>query len=213
MCIGGKTVLAVTCTALLASPALAQQKKGGGFGGFGFGGGRMSAGQLLQNEGVQKDLKLTEDQIAKVKEVGQKVREKYTDDFQKLRDLDQQERREKMTELMKKVGEDTDKELAGVLKPEQDKRLKQIQRQTEGVQAFQEPDVQKALKLTDEQKDSLKTIAEDSQKDLRDSGKRPSAVAAATSRSSARRCRPFRKKRWTRPSPYSRTTRRRNGKN
>lgn len=163
----GKIVLALACAALLAGPAAAQQKKGFG-GAFGFGRGGQTAGMLLQNEGVQKELKLTEDQIDKVKAVNRKVREKYAEDFQKLQDLDQQERFQKMGELGRKVAEETDKELAGVLKPEQDKRLKQILRQQQGVEAFQDAQVQKDLKLTDEQKESMKAIAEDARKDARE---------------------------------------------
>ena len=159
-----KIVAVLVCAALVASPAVTQQKKGFG-GGFGFGGGTMTAGMLLANEGVQKEIKLTEDQIAKIKEVSQKIRDKFAEDFQKLQDLDQQERREKGAQVFAKLNEETTKELGAVLKPEQDKRLKQILRQQLGIQALQDAEAQKSLKLTDEQKENLKLIAADFAKD------------------------------------------------
>ena len=60
------------------------------------------------------------------------------------------------------------KRLADVLKPEQAKRLKQIEVQAAGLAAFSKDDVQTALKLTDAQKASVKTAADDMQKDIQD---------------------------------------------
>jgi Spy/CpxP family protein refolding chaperone len=56
----------------------------------------------------------------------------------------------------------------GALKPEQAKRLKQIEVQSAGLGAFSKDDVQAALKLTDAQKTSVKTAADDMQKDIQD---------------------------------------------
>jgi len=150
-----------------AAPVQAQQGGGGGRGGRGGPGGG-GAGNLLQNEVVQKELKLDKDQIDKVKQIATDIREKHQDDFAGLRDLSQEERGEKMRELMKKVGEETTKALADVFKPEQLARYKQLQLQVRGVQAFTEADVQKDLKLTDEQKDKIKTINADYDKDMAD---------------------------------------------
>jgi hypothetical protein len=55
-----------------------------------------------------------------------------------------------------------------VLKPDQLKRLTQIQLQVRGVSAFEDEDVQKELKLTQEQKDDIKTIVEDTRKQARE---------------------------------------------
>jgi hypothetical protein len=51
-----------------------------------------------------------------------------------------------------------------VLKPEQFKRIKQIQVQGAGLDAFLQPAVQKELKLTDEQKDKVKAAAKEYRK-------------------------------------------------
>src|SRR5262249_38790439 len=77
------------------------------------------------------------------------------------------------------VNADTEKALGEVLKPEQTKRLNQIQLQVRGSQAFSDPKVAEALKLTDSQKKDIKTIQEDSQKQIRAlfEGGRPGADA------------------------------------
>jgi hypothetical protein len=71
--------------------------------------------------------------------------------------------REKMQEAFKEIASETEKFVKDTLKPEQQKRLKQIQRQQAGIRAFQEEDVAKALKLTDEQKSDIGKLSEDIQ--------------------------------------------------
>jgi Spy/CpxP family protein refolding chaperone len=161
-------MLALTLIALLAAPALAQERQqrpqpGGprGFGGFGLAG-------LVQNEGVQKELKLDKEQVDKVKDALQKVQAKYSDDFAKLRDLPQEEQRTKRQALTRTLNEETLKAAGDILKPDQLKRLKQIELQQAGVLAYSRPEVQKALNLTDDQKQKIQTIAEESGKEMRD---------------------------------------------
>src|SRR5262249_18156689 len=58
--------------------------------------------------------------------------------------------------------------LAKALKPEQLKRLKQLQLQRRGNQAFTDEKVQKTLKFTGEQKEQVDTILKDSAKQMRE---------------------------------------------
>ena len=95
------------------------------------GGGTPDPAGLLHNPGIQKELKLTEEQVKKVDEA-----------------------------VLKAIG--------GVLEPAQMKRLEQITLQMEGARAFNNPKVQTALKLSDEQKESIKTLLADSDKEVRD---------------------------------------------
>jgi hypothetical protein len=117
---------------------------------------------LLVNEGVQKELKLTDDQKTKVQELAQSESEK----MRELRLGGGQPDRDKLREAQKAVEEATEKFVKETLTPEQQKRLKQLRYQQQGVRAFTYPDVQKALKLTDEQKDKVKTLALDYDKEL-----------------------------------------------
>jgi hypothetical protein len=152
-----KVSLGLGLAVLVASPAMAQRPGGGGSGGI---------GALLLNKSVQEELKLDKDQLEKAKEALTKFREDNKDDLAKLRDrnLSQEDR----AELMKKIGEATHKVVADVLKPEQMKRLKQIRVQTEGPNAFVDPETQKALNLTDKQKDDYKALIEDLRKQQRE---------------------------------------------
>ena len=160
-------VLTAGLIVLAASPAFAQQpgRQRGGFGG-GFGGMTApSAAALLRNDKVQEELKLTDAQKADLTKAEDAVSEKYKDDLAKARtDMD----REKMAELRKAENADLEKATAGILKPEQTKRLKQIEVQAAGLNAFSKEDVQTALKLTDAQKQDVKTAVDDMQKDVQD---------------------------------------------
>lgn len=157
----GKFAVALAALGLLAGAALAQQR-------FPFGGGFGSPAMLLINPDVQKELKLTEEQITKAKDIGQKVREKYKDDFAKLKDTPQEQRREKFQELSKTISAETDKALKDVLNTDQQKRLKQLELQAKGADAFVDADVEKALNLTAEQKEKVKTLREDAGKEMRE---------------------------------------------
>ena len=90
-----KWLLVVGVAALIASPVMAQGGRGQGRGGFGGPGG------LINMEPVQKELKLSEDQVTKAKETVQATREKFQEEFAKLQDLDPQERFPKMAEINK----------------------------------------------------------------------------------------------------------------
>ena len=150
--------------ALLTSPALAQGR------GFGMmrGGGGISA--LLSNESVQKELKLDDAQLTKVKELAEKNREKMMAAREETKDLDQEERMKKMQELMKEMNESTIKAVGEFMKPEQVKRLHECSYQVRGAMAFADPGVIKKLNITDAQKDDIKKITDESMEAAREIG-------------------------------------------
>lgn len=176
MRLGSWTVLtALGMAAVMASSAFAQPGGAGGRGGRGgFGGGGMMGGRtqstvtLAGIEAVQKELALTDDQIAKVKTLGEEARAELRpsgDGFAGLRDLPEDERRAKMTELMAKqaeaskaVAEKYKPKLAAVLDAKQVERLDQIAIQAAGPQAYTDPAVVKALMLTQDQQDKIAAI-------------------------------------------------------
>jgi Spy/CpxP family protein refolding chaperone len=161
------TTMALVAAGVLAcavQPAAAQRPPMGG-------GGLGGLGGLAQNPGVAKELKLTDEQTTQLKEAVAKIRENHKDDFAKLQDASREERREKTAELMKTISPETEKAVAGVLKPEQMKRLKQIEVQTQGIQAFLKPEVQDALKLTKEQKEKVKDLDDNVKKSMEEAFK------------------------------------------
>jgi hypothetical protein len=123
---------------------------------------------LLSNKGVQQELKVSDSQADKLDALAQELGQKQRSEFQKLQDVPQDERREKMQELTRNMNAELHKELANILKPEQTKRFTQIQLQQSGVNAFSTPRVQEELKLTDEQKSKIRDISQDLNESMRE---------------------------------------------
>ena len=125
---------------------------------------------LLTNEAVQKELKVTDEQKDKLKtfaeEQGPKMREKMQEAFQ-----DASGDRAKMAEAMARVNAEGKKALTDskILDEKQMTRLTQIEHQAvlqqQGPAAFTNAETAKALKLSDEQKDKLKGLADEFRKD------------------------------------------------
>src|SRR5438067_1072306 len=145
-----RLALAVGAVALLAVPAYAQRD--GGFGG---------PGMLLSNKGVQKELKVTDEQAQKLDSLAADLREKMQGQFQSLQRLSKEDRREKMQELNRKTNAEVKTTLTGILKPDQIKRFEQIQLQASGPDAFANPDIQSKLNLTADQKDKIRGIMDE----------------------------------------------------
>ncbi len=147
----GKLALTFGALALLASPAWAQGQGRGGFGGRG-------GAAFLMAPNVQKDLKLTDEQVGKVQDVMREIREKHQDDFSAVRDASPEERRAKMVALNQTVSDEVKKALS--FSAEQSKRYDQISLQAQGLAAFASPTVNEKLKLTEDQKSKIREIAE-----------------------------------------------------
>lgn len=164
----GLAALAIAGT--MTTAVFAQPGAGGrGRGGFGGGmGGPQSALMLAGNPAVQKELGVSEDQIAKLKTLSDEARAELSEGGgppEGLRDLPEAERRAKMTEMMAKRAEAARKvnakfkpKLAEVLDAKQVERLDQITLQAAGAQAYAEPEVAKALNLSKEQQDKIASI-------------------------------------------------------
>jgi hypothetical protein len=147
---------ALVMVALASTSASAQQqpqRRPGGGGGFG-----ANPMMLLGQESVQQELKLTADQIAKVKEHQQKA----AGNFQAFAGLTPEERQKKFQEM----AQENEKFLGDVLKPEQKKRLDQIVLQQRGGDALTDPKVQQAVGITDDQKEKIKAIQDDFRKTM-----------------------------------------------
>jgi len=155
----GFTALTLAALALSASSASAQ----------GFGRGMMGGpGMLLGNKGVQKEIKATDEQVTKLDALASETREKMTEARSKLEGLEQDERRQKMTEINREITAGIMTSLGSILKPEQVKRFEQISLQSSGVMAFSNPKVVEGLKITEEQKEKLKGINESANEQRRE---------------------------------------------
>ena len=157
-----KALFTTGLVAILSAPALAQ----GGGGGYGGGGG--GGVNIIANPGVQKELALTAEQASKVSQIADDMRAKLAEARQGFADLDQQERRAKMTALNLTMNEALVKDLGTVLKPEQLKRFKQIEFQQMGAQALASPAIAKELKITDAQAEKVKALLAESMTQTRE---------------------------------------------
>jgi hypothetical protein len=157
-----KALVAFGLVAALSGPVMAQGR--GGFGGMG-GGGPVA---LLGNPGVQKELKLDSAQVEKATTLATETREKMMGLRDQLTGLEGQELMTKRQELAKPINEAAMKTVAGFLKPEQVKRLSQIELQQRGANALSDPAIAKKLGVTDEQASKVKTILADSQSEMRE---------------------------------------------
>jgi hypothetical protein len=138
------------------------QRPFGGFGGSS-GGGIF----LLMNKGVQEELKITEEQQTKLRDKTKGIFEKFQEIRAKVKDVPEADRQEKTQKLMKEIEEASTKEISEVLKPEQMKRFKQIQRQQSVVTTLlNDEEAGKALDLSAEQKDAVKAVDEELHKQL-----------------------------------------------
>jgi hypothetical protein len=145
----GKVVLSFGALALLATPAWAQGRGGSGGGG---------AAGFVEAPNVQKDLKLSDEQVGKVQQTLRDIREKHQADYSALRDASPEERHAKMTTLNETVSDEVKKALS--FSAEQSKRFDQISLQARGVHAFASATVAEKLALTDEQKSTIREIVE-----------------------------------------------------
>lgn len=146
---------------LSATVVLAQRPEGRGGRGF-RGGGPGQGVMLLSVPEVREELKITDEQVKSLEEVRDMLQEvNFRDQLQGLRDLDREQRREKMQELqakMEEVGQKVEARLKEILNADQLKRLGELQLQREGAMAIARPPVAEQLGLSDEQREKVRSI-------------------------------------------------------
>lgn len=128
-------------------------------------GGRGSLLRLVSLEQVQKDMKLNEEQIGKVKKVVETLTAEMRKEYGALREIeDRAKRTAKMTELRKQFGRKARKQFSAAVSREQMIRLYQIRLQVRPVlDSLGERYIGRKLKLTDEQKKKLAGITKEMQ--------------------------------------------------
>ena len=156
------TALVLAAAFVAAQAQAAEQSRRGPGGGF----SRGSLLGLLRLEQVQKEMKLSEEQTAKVQEVVEKLGAQMREQYTALREIeDRQERRTKMTELSDQFDGKVREQLRDLVEREQMMRLYQIRMQVRPViESLANRYVARRLELNDEQKSKLDQIDEDTQK-------------------------------------------------
>lgn len=166
--------VATLSLAILSDAAFAQPPGGGGRGRFGGGFGGFGGGglDLLQNESVQKELELLDDQIAQIRELADSndTRSRLREALGELRDLPDDQRREKFGQIMAEIREETQKQIDKILLPHQGERLRQIEfqlsaRRSGGVLSGELAD---ELGITEAQREEMRAAAEKAFEELRE---------------------------------------------
>lgn len=144
---------------------------------FGPMGGPGSQLMLLMNPAVVKELELTEEQQAKLREIGQQMRERMREQFAGLRDLSPEERQARFREMREKMEaqiQEIREKVHQVLLPHQQRRLEQIAFQMRlrrgggGLGGLiDDQEMVKKLGLTEEQVQKLRQIREETMERLR----------------------------------------------
>lgn len=151
-------VLCAGMALFIHSSAHAQQR-----GGRGGRGGPRGAAQLLQQEEVQKELKLDPAQVDLLKQLGAELRTKGQALFQNNGNTTPEERDKKFAEFRaeseKKVGE--------ILDAKQKARLHQLELQQAGMRGLSRTEVQDELKLTPDQRAKIKAAVDSERDEMR----------------------------------------------
>jgi Spy/CpxP family protein refolding chaperone len=150
---------------LLGLASVADAQRPGQRPGFGFGFGGDWTG-LLASEDVRKELGLVDEQVADLQKVREEFDAKRRELFSgagNLRDLSEEERRQRFAELREKgsaLAAEQRSKIEAVLLPKQVQRLKQISLQIRGAAALNDEEVAKELGLSDAQKEKLAQVQE-----------------------------------------------------
>jgi hypothetical protein len=139
--------------------------------------------ELLQLKQVREELKITDEQLAKIKEIDQNFRAeiKQTVSGVNLEELDPQEEDEKISELLVEMKTATDKvrtELGEVLQPEQLDRFREIILQIYGWGVLTYDDFAESLGITQQQLEQLDILRDDMVQEMRDTWQVPDADTA-----------------------------------
>jgi Spy/CpxP family protein refolding chaperone len=133
--------------------------------------GRFASGEFgmnplgfLDSDPVQKDLKLTPEQVAKLKAINEEFRANRRKQFEGMAGATPEQRRAKIAEFRASAKEsraEYQKKVDAVLLPEQRNRLREITLALRGpLAALADEQVAKTLNLTDEQKKQIQAIEE-----------------------------------------------------
>ena len=163
----------------------------GGAGRGGRGGGMMGSPNdpfaLLKNDAVREELKLTKKQTTQIDKLVEAYQDEARDQMQQaridpadLQDMSDEDRtkafqksRDQQEKTARKLNDKYRPRLSKLLKPDQEKRLKQISWQAVGVMALRGDDLAKALKLSKEQRSEIEDVYEASGKQMRESFRPP----------------------------------------
>ena len=168
-----KGIVAVALSALLSGPALAQTTRNQGqTGGTSAGGqGQVAPAQpgttgafrqpLYSNQNVQRSLTITPEQLSRLNAAGNQLRTRFEQDLAGLDRLDVRQRATRRNDLTSRFDRELMTSTADILNAEQMNRYRQLDLQSRGLGVFADTDVQRRLRLTDDQQARLRELRAD----------------------------------------------------
>lgn len=123
---------------------------------------------LFQMQDVRRDVNITDQQLGRLNQSLETVQGRFRNDFAGLEKLNERERAARSQELARNFNTELMKASGDVLSAEQMNRLRQLELQRQGIQVFSDPDVQKRLNLTDQQRTQLRDLGDTTDKGIRE---------------------------------------------
>jgi len=121
--------------------------------------------------GIREQLNINEDQFNRLNKVYGENWNKYNTDLGRLGDLNATERSQRMQQMGQTFGQQINTAAKDILNPQQQQRFNQLSWQYQGYNAFNDPQVQQKLNLTDEQKEKLRQHASEFSNQVNDLNK------------------------------------------
>ncbi len=119
---------------------------------------------LLRTEAVQKELNLNEDQTSQIGDLATQMQTEAFEIFSGLQDLNEEERKAELPNLLKMMnekGKELQKKVDKVLDPKQTARMRELSLQKRDVAALGDEEIIAALKLSDDQKQKLAAVQDE----------------------------------------------------
>ncbi len=123
---------------------------------------------LFRMDGVAQHLNLTPDQLSQMNSATQNLQKRFQPELEKLNGLDEKTRSSRLQGLLGTFNTDMTKSMGGLLNDGQMNRMRQLELQQRGFDAFSSPDLQKQLGLSGDQLTKLSDAGKQSQQQLRD---------------------------------------------
>lgn len=138
--------------------------------------------QFLQSDQVKAELKLTNDQITKIKEAQSDLQIRLTKEFNTIKALPKEKQADEIEKKIEPLNEESRGKMDKIFLPEQAKRAKELILQNYGFGVMTKNDFSTELKLTDAQKKQFNTINEQMVAKLKSTVEIPTGDAAAQSK-------------------------------
>ncbi len=125
-------------------------------------------GPWYRDANVRKALNITDQQLERLNEAYDRLGPRWREDSVRLERLGDRDRAERLRELTQTYRGELARAFGGVLDETQMARYRQLDLQARGWTVFADPEVQKALNLTDEQRARLRELADTSDRTVRE---------------------------------------------